>query len=301
LLLGSFALWACSGNDTGTISNAKLEADASSDDATMSGDEGAADAAEEPLPDATLLGDEGSADAAEEPAIVAEPDADGGDADVDSGDADADVDSGDGDADVDSGDGGSDVDSGDGSADVDTGDAEGGDADAEGGNADADADAPCVADLDATVDGGLSTTAQIIDNLQGDACQQCAAMYCLDPASTCESFGCQVATAGPASGTLKKTLCYQTLSCLLTPTGNPIPCYDQGNGPQSCYCGLENSATCETAGPTATAECAAQEQAADESAVSATVLARLTDPSFAGGVANNLMDCLSNNCLDCVQ
>jgi hypothetical protein len=122
------------------------------------------------------------------------------------------------------------TDAGDGAAvaDVEDGSAV---ADAEDGGADSD------------IEAGLSMTYKIILAAQGTTCAACALNYCLGSGQTCESLGSNVATEGPAIGTSRTTLCYNTLSCVISTTASP-PCYDQGALPFACYCGAETSPQC---------------------------------------------------------
>jgi hypothetical protein len=125
-------------------------------------------------------------------------------------------------------------------------------------------------------------------------------MNCLGPAATCEAFAGQVADGGAMSGTSMAVLCDQTLSCILDSTPS-VPCYDQGAAPLSCYCGVENQTVCRTSGPTATAQCASQEQNGFETQDPPTILGRVENTAYPSGMANALLDCLGsmcpNNCL----
>jgi hypothetical protein len=303
LLLGGCALGACSGDDKAAVGQSNLGSDASSD-ATMADDsddapamvvttvppdgEAVADAVADASVDVDVADGTSAADAA--------PDSDGPFDSGDGGDEhDAShTDAGDGGgAAVDAGDGGHDggvvseggADAGDGGAVRDAGD--GGNVDAgDGGAGDAG-------------DGGLSMTAKIILDTQGADCEACALASCLGPAASCEAFSGQVADGGAMSGTSMAVLCDQTLACILdsTPT---VPCYDQGSA-LSCYCGVENQTVCRNSGPTATAQCASQEQNGFETQDPPTILGRIENTAYPSGMANALLDCIGSNCASCLQ
>jgi hypothetical protein len=143
-------------------------------------------------------------------------------------------------------------------------------------------------------DGGSSETLSIILSTQGSDCAACAAAYCLVPGQTCEALGTAVAASGPSAGTLRSTLCFDTLSCLVDSTPNP-PCYEEGAVPEACYCGpTETSGQCATNGPGDDAQCGTQELAGLETTDPATAISRFNETTTTLGaqMANAIVDCL---------
>jgi len=143
-------------------------------------------------------------------------------------------------------------------------------------------------------DGGISETRSIILSEQGSDCAACAATHCLVSGQTCEALGTEVAASGPSAGTLRSTLCFDTLSCLVDPTPNP-PCYEQGTVPEVCYCDpTETSAQCATNGPGAGAQCGTVELAGLETTDPMTAFSRFNETTTTLGaqMANAIVYCL---------
>jgi hypothetical protein len=263
-------------------------------------------------------GDARSVDATVEDAAAGDAAADAGGQQVDSGDAETTSDAGneadsdaatpadaasdgaeiDASADAAAADGGSDatadgasVDAGGGPSDAST------DAESEAAASDAGSDAELATATDGASDAiveasgdagdaGISETLSIILSTQGSDCATCAATYCLGSGQqTCEALGTAVAASGPSAGTLRSTLCFQTLSCLVNPAPGPdsgatSPCYEEGTVPEVCYCGtIEDTTQCETNGPGADAQCGTDELAGLET----------TDPATAWTLFNETM------------
>ncbi len=257
--------------------------------------------------DATLAGDTAQSDALSETGALegqaeAHAEADGSGVVVEAGPdvLTSDV------ATVDSSDGGVDGEPGDATgagADAKPGDAAGDGSSAETGPVDGSSDALATygADAsDAAADAGPeagTSTASIILATQGADCEACALTYCAGATTNCESLGAAVATDGPAAGTSRTTLCYETLACVLDTT-LANPCYDEGLVPEVCYCGPTETSTQCVSGPGSDSQCAVQEERGLESSDPATVYTRLesTDVTLGAEVANAIFECLSVSC-----
>jgi hypothetical protein len=143
------------------------------------------------------------------------------------------------------------------------------------------------ADLDA------GSTVGIIQSTRGAACLTCAQQNCVAPGVTCEDFAGQAALPGsPAAGASRQQLCYSTLSCVLSSDCAKTDL-------QFCYCGSATGTSCYDSGA-ANGPCLSQEQNGLETTDPVTLVNRLTDPTFGGGMANFIVQCLElSQCSSC--
>lgn len=106
----------------------------------------------------------------------------------------------------------------------------------------------------------------------------------------CDQLGTLVAAAGsPAAGTPKANLCNAVVDCVRT-TGCA-----KGAAPIACYCGTANSTDCQAG--LGNGVCKAQMEAGEETTTPATIVQRLKNVGFGGGVAMARIDCDQTFCV----
>jgi hypothetical protein len=130
-----------------------------------------------------------------------------------------------------------------------------------------------------------ATTDSIVAAL-GPDCLSCATTnVCFGGQMLCESFGNEVADAGPAAGQTRQQLCLDTLSCIV---GTNCPSNSRDVTP--CYC-----AACTI--PLGQGACRNAEERGLETTVPSLVLNAFYDPTLGAGMANTIVQCLlDSNC-----
>jgi hypothetical protein len=147
-------------------------------------------------------------------------------------------------------------------------------------------------------DGSAPDTQSIIRTLRGASCLACAVNNgtCLGQVQNCESFpSTELADAGEGRGISLTQLCRETLTCVLMSTceEEPVDQPDLGEG-LACYCGDVDFATCDS--PSAQGSCRHEEERGLDSTNPDDVLTNFWDPTYGGGMANTIADCLLDFC-----
>lgn len=144
-------------------------------------------------------------------------------------------------------------------------------------------------------DGAAMSQMAALLNAHSPACLACA-----NSKTACrlllQNFNCDDlagnAAAGPAVGQPKAGLCLQLLTCELTSN-----CAGVADGTSACYCGNVGD-TCFTAG--GSGQCKTQEESALETTTPSLIEGNFSSDALAGGRANSLVQCLSDNyCTSC--
>jgi len=127
-------------------------------------------------------------------------------------------------------------------------------------------------------------------NITSAACFTCEndPSTCSDFA-TCDSAVGNAAAGSPAAGTPKAQLCNSVLDCVRD-TGCAV-----GAAPLTCYCGTANSTDCQ--GGLGNGKCRTQIEAGLETTTPATIVQRLKNVQFGGGVALARIDCDQTFCV----
>jgi hypothetical protein len=128
--------------------------------------------------------------------------------------------------------------------------------------------------LDAAVARGRSRT---------DTCVVCGCNSCSSQLKACYD-ATDVATAGPAAGTSRGTLCGAVVDCAKA----------NGCSGSACYCGSASTISCATGG--ANGPCKTQIERAAETTSPITIQSRQTNTSFAIGRSNAVSECSVTKC-----
>jgi len=122
-------------------------------------------------------------------------------------------------------------------------------------------------------------------------CTECLKANCGQFMNGCDALT-GTAVEGPAAGASKKQLCGETLACVVT---THCGASDLSN----CFCGAVPGTPCVDDGK-GNGVCKLPLERAYEAVQSLDVPVRFDDPSFAGGVAMNLLECASDSCTGCL-